>query len=328
MLGHLIVCDFFCIRTYSCNSGSKGVKVPPGQGGAIEPESAQPVTTYAELVAHLQEDFERLTPSHQKIARLVMEDPTRCAFMTIGELAGQVGVNSATVTRFATTVCGGGYPRLVELCRDHLLSHTSLVKRFQDLEEVEEGDLIDNVAAREQANIASTFAGISSADWDKAVQALAEAPDLHIIGLRKSFSIAYMLSYALSLIREGVHRIESGPATIPEQVRGISPGDVCVAISIHRYTRDTIRVLKLARDRGATTIALTDTAASPLARHADLAFYVETESVGILRSLTAFMSLVQALAAATARRIGAETRRALLLEEELLSAFDTYEQGP
>jgi DNA-binding MurR/RpiR family transcriptional regulator len=98
-----------------------------------------------------------------------------------------------------------------------------------------------------------------------------------------------------------------------------------VGISIHRYSRDTVRGFRRARTQGATTIALTDNPSSPLAVAADHAFYVETTGVAVLRSLTAFVSLAQALANAVASARGTRTRSALVLEEALLDDFGIYD---
>jgi hypothetical protein len=51
---------------------------------------------------------------------------------------------------------------------------------------------------------------------------------------------------------------------------------------------------------------------------------VETGGVTVLRSLSAFVSLVQVLASAVAVRCGSDSRLELQLDEQLLSTFDVY----
>jgi DNA-binding MurR/RpiR family transcriptional regulator len=109
---------------------------------------------------------------------------------------------------------------------------------------------------------------------------------------------------------------------IADDLRDLAPGDVFVAMSIHRYTADTVRALAEAKARGLHTIALTDNPASPLVPHADVTCYVETGGVTVLRSLSAFVSLVQVLATGVALRRGSDSE--LRLDEQLLSAFDVY----
>jgi DNA-binding MurR/RpiR family transcriptional regulator len=98
--------------------------------------------------------------------------------------------------------------------------------------------------------------------------------------------------------------------------------------SIHPYSSDTVAALELAYDARASTLALTDNPASPLVRLATWSLLVDTASVGVLRSMTAFVALVQALASAFATRQGTSSRDALAVEEALLERFHVYAQEP
>jgi len=111
---------------------------------------------------------------------------------------------------------------------------------------------------------------------------------------------------------------------IVDDLRDLEPDDVFVAMSIHRYTADTVRALVEAKSRGLRTVALTDNPASPLVPYADVTCYVETGGVTVLRSLSAFVSLIQVLATGVALRCGTDSKLELQLDEQLLSAFDVY----
>ena len=147
---------------------------------------------------------------------------------------------------------------------------------------------------------------------------------MHVIGLRKCHAVAFLLSYLLGLVRPDVTRLDPWAGTLVDELRRVRPGDCFVGIAIHRYSRDTVRAFRWAQQTGATTIAMTDNPSSPLARDATHVFYVDTAGVAVLRSVTAFVSLAQALANAVATARGTQTRDALTLDEELLDEFDVY----
>jgi DNA-binding MurR/RpiR family transcriptional regulator len=158
---------------------------------------------------------------------------------------------------------------------------------------------------------------------------LTDARQVHVLGLRKCASVAYLLAYLLRMVRPGVRHLIPASGMLADDLRDLADGDVFVALSIHRYTADTVRAIAAAKRRGLRTIALTDNAASPLVPHADVTCYVETGGVTLLRSLSAFVSLVQALATAVALRGGTTSHSELLLDEELLDALDVYTgEGP
>jgi DNA-binding MurR/RpiR family transcriptional regulator len=282
--------------------------------------------TFDELVALLQQRSTQLTPAQRLLADRVMADPEGVAFMTVSDLASAVGVNEATVVRFATGLGLEGYPGLTRLCRERLREQAQLLRRYDNLEQLgsDGSDLLERAVVLDRANIARTFARIDPDLWDAAVRDLAEAPRVHVMGLRKCHSPAYLLGYLLRMLREDVEFVTTSLGALTDDLRRVRRGDCFVAISIHRYTAETVRAFAWARAREARCIALTDNPGSPLARFADHAFFVDASGPSVLRSLTAFTSLVQALAAGVAQVRGHDVRSTLLQEEELLDDFGVY----
>jgi DNA-binding MurR/RpiR family transcriptional regulator len=300
-------------------------------------------TTYDELVARLHERLPTLSRSHRRLAERVLADPEGVAFMTVSDLASTVEVNESTVVRFATGLGLKGYPGLTRLCREKLSEEAQLLRRFTNVEHQAgtggapggvEGPAggdggpgrgpLETAAAYDQANVARTLARIGPEAWEAAVGALHDAPRVHLLGLRKLHSVAYLLSYLLGMVRDEVALIGPATGTLVEGLRRVRPGDAFVGISIHRYIHDTVEGFRWAREAGATTVALTDNAASPLVPHADHAFFVDTTGVAVLRSVTGFVALAQALANGVAARRGDDARATLAVEEELLDRFGVY----
>ncbi|WP_163505937.1 MurR/RpiR family transcriptional regulator [Fodinicola acaciae] len=281
-------------------------------------------TTYDELRKAMTERLGDYAPGQRRIAQAILDDPEGTAFRSIGETAQLAGVHSSSLVRFAASLGLSGYPALVELCRRQLADQAQLVRRFDRAAEGEPSTLLATAAEHDRQNIARTVARVDNDDWQAAVDALAHAPHVHVIGLRKCYGVAHLLAYLVRLVRPGVRQIAPVSGSLVDDLRDLAPEDTLVAISIHRYTADTVRVLKAAAGRGLRTIALTDHPSSPLARLADVTFQVETSGVTVLRSVTAFTVLAQALATAVAVRLGADSRAELLTDEQLLEEFSVY----
>jgi DNA-binding MurR/RpiR family transcriptional regulator len=288
------------------------------------PQSAP--QTFDELQAELHRRGDKLTRSQRLLADRVLADPEGVAFMTVSELATAVGVNEATVVRFAAGLGLDGYPGLTRLCRERLREQAQLLRRYKRLEQLgaEGGDLLERTVALDHANITRTFARIDRAGWDAATRAIAEAPRVHVMGLRKCQAPAQLLVYLLRMLREDVEPVTGAAGSLTDELRRVRKGDCFVSLAIHRYSSDTVRAAAWAHAHGARCLALTDNPASPLAASADHAFYVDSAGPSVLRSLTAFTSLVQALAGTVAQLRGHEARSTLLQEEELLREFDVY----
>ncbi|MBF6169758.1 MurR/RpiR family transcriptional regulator [Streptomyces gardneri] len=281
-------------------------------------------SSYRELRGLLQQRFPDLAEGQQRIARLVLDDPEGTAFRSIGESAQLAGVHRSSLVRFATMLGLSGYPDLVRLCRRQLAAEAN-VHRERAAEPTSRDQFLSTVLEYDTANVARAFDRIDRDDWERAVHAVISAETVHVVGLRVSLSVAYQVAYLLRAIRPGVRQIKAAAGLFVDELGDIGAGDTLVAVSIHRYARDTVQAVEWARGRGATTIAFTDGPSSPLARIADLTFYAETGGLSDLPSLTALTSVAQALAFAVERRLGSDRRSELAPDEKLLAEFSVYE---
>ncbi|ADG78645.1 Transcriptional regulator, RpiR family OS=Tsukamurella paurometabola (strain ATCC 8368 / DSM/ CCUG 35730 / CIP 100753 / JCM 10117 / KCTC 9821 / NBRC 16120/ NCIMB 702349 / NCTC 13040) OX=521096 GN=Tpau_2033 PE=4 SV=1 [Tsukamurella paurometabola] len=287
--------------------------------------AATPPSTYMELRTVLQAQMDRFAPGQQRIATVILTDPEGTALRTIAETARIAEVHQSSLVRFATGLGLSGYPALVKLCREHLAEQAHLVSRFdRAAAEHEDSELFLAAVDNDQQNLSRTYARIDSHQWSRTVTALAEAPNVHVMGLRKCLGVAQMFAYLLHMVRPGVHQIAPPMGGLVDQLRDLHTDDVFVGISIRRYTADTVNAMRYARRTGLHTIALTDDAASPLAAVADTTFLIDTHGVTIFRSMSAFTSLIQSLSTAVALARGARTRNELAQDEALLDEFEVY----
>jgi DNA-binding MurR/RpiR family transcriptional regulator len=285
-------------------------------------------TSFEELRDALQQRLATFAPGQLRIARVLLSDPEGCAFRTIGELAKVAEVHESSIVRFADKLGLDGYPALVRLCRQYLADQAHIVRRFDNMQaQSEADDLLGRTARHDQDSLTRTFARLDRNAWDDAVEALAGAPRVHAIGLRNCYAVAYHLAYLLHLVRPEVRLITVEAGLLVDQLRDLASDELLVAVSIHPYTADTVKAMSHASARGLRTIALTDSPESPLVPDADTVLYVESSGVTLLRSLTAFTCVVQALATATALRLGPRSRSRLILDDQLFQEFGIYTRG-
>lgn len=282
-------------------------------------------TTFAELQVALRDGMPSWAPGQQRVARLLLDDPEGTAFRSVAESARLADVHQSSVVRFANTLGLKGYPQLVALCREHLADEALLVNRFGRSQHLSEThDLLSETLRHDEKNLRRTLARIDEDAWTAAVDAVALSPHVYVMGLRKCLPVAQLLAYLLHMVRPGVRQIAPAAGGLVDDLRDLEPDGVFIAVSISRYTADTVRSFNAAGRRGLTTIAFTDSAASPLAQTADITFVVDCEGVTIFRSVSALIALSQALATAAAVRDGRRSRDELDSDERLLGEFDVY----
>ncbi len=104
-------------------------------------------------------------------------------------------------------------------------------------------------------------------------------------------------------------------------------GDVIIGISFPRYSTRTLEAMRFAKRTGAQVIAITDGPMSPLCETADCALTARTEMSSFVDSLTAPMSLINALLVSLGLR-----RKEALAEhfrqlEGIWNTYSVYTEG-
>lgn len=229
-----------------------------------------PRSVLAEVRAHLPE----LRPSERRIAETILADPEASATRSIGELAELAKTSTTTVVRFTRRI---GYERFKDfrhdLTQQNLREQLALAEAHAPASDISPTDrmedIVAKIAASESLSIADTADYLDVAALENAVEAIARAGRVDLYGVGASAIVALDLQRKLSRIgRIALEWPASHAAWTAAAV--LSPGAVAVAISHSGATMDTIEFLRIAREAGATTIAITNHQQSELARGADI----------------------------------------------------------
>lgn len=217
-------------------------------------------------------NFDRLTVAQQDLARRVLDLGERVAFMTSRQLADAVGQSDAAIIRFAKAIGYGGFPDMRDAVRARLLDNVG----SSGMRQSESGDTnaflralvtseISLIEETERLNDRGTIGAV--------VDLLISARQIHVTGHGTTYPLAAYLAMHLcqSLDKARVFNIEHGD--LADRFRSVGPPDVFIGIGYARYLPYTTDILKLAREAGATVVAITDRASSPLARIAQHTLY-------------------------------------------------------
>jgi DNA-binding MurR/RpiR family transcriptional regulator len=213
-------------------------------------------------------------------------------------------VQPSAVVRFAKHFGYSGFTEMQAIFREgisrQLAPSRNYKTRIRDIIESGTGSLSSVEIANEY--LAGSLAGMQELQssmhaptFKKAVDLLVEADCIWIAASRRSFPIAVYLDYALQHTDKRIGLVSGMGSMQLGQMRSVRKNDVIVAISFAPYAEETIAVAKLAVERGAKLIAITDSRMSPLAKLAQVALIVQDNSTFGFRSLTSTMGLAQSL---------------------------------
>jgi len=265
--------------------------------------------SFESLKGDLTRLYPGLSPQLQAIATYALENPQEMALDTVARLAKGAGVQPSAMVRFAQALGYGGFSELQRVFRTRLVersNHSPGLRNYRERIEAfraahaKSGPLavLDEFIGDGIASLEQLHEHVSGADLQAAVKVLAAAQSVYVLGHRRSFPVAYYLSYALTQLELRAPLLDAVGGMLKEPARLIGPKDALLVVSFKNYTPDVVEVAQACRTRKVPVVAITDNALSPLARAATVCFQIEEKTSRPFRMLVAPMCLAQALVVA------------------------------
>ncbi len=262
------------------------------------------------LQDEIRRRYDTLSKRLKQVARYILDNSNSVAFDTVASIAQQADVPPSTLIRFANAFGFSGFNEMKQMFKQHLMEETAnYTERARLFRQTTTDDATPPETPTEILNMftmVNTQAlqqlamQTSGDDLQRAVALLAEAENIYVIGLRRSFSVASYLTYALRHLDRKAFLIDGLGGMFTEQLSLVGPKDVVVAVSFSPYAREVVELVELGAQRKARQIAITDSQVSPLAAFSDVCFVVREAQVDGFRSQVASLCLAQTLAVSLA----------------------------
>ena len=257
-----------------------------------------------DLLHSISEGMSGFSKGQKLIARYIIENYDKAAFMTASKLGNTVGVSESTVVRFATEVGFEGYPQLQRALQELIRNRLTAVQRMEvTSEQMGEHDILSKVLTMDIEKIRRTLEEQSNEGFEAAADSIIAAKNIYILGIRSSAALAQFMSFYFNQIFPNVRLVTGSSASeMFEQIFRVGKDDVFIGISFPRYSKRTVKAIDYAKERGATVIAITDSAGSPLAAKCDHLLLARSDMASFVDSLVAPLSLINALIVAVGMR--------------------------
>lgn len=249
--------------------------------------------------------YEELSPRLQQVAKYVLENPNDMALQTLAVIAERCEVQPSTIVRFAKTFGYEGASDMQELFKDEMLTQApspSYAERIRQFSRragaagaLAPQDVMHEFADSNILALEHLKSSVRKADLERAVDLIAGASAVYIVGLRRSFPVASYLAYALRHVDKRAYLLDGVAGMLAEQSTMLTSKDLLIAISFQPYAAETVEIVSSTREQKARIIAITDSRLSPIAAASDLVFEIKDAEVRQFRSLTASLCLAQSL---------------------------------
>ncbi len=258
------------------------------------------------LSAYIQARFDEFSRSQKDVAQYIVDHLDEVAFQTAEELARRANTSSSTVVRFSQALGFEGFPELQGSAREEYRrkhergtggSGTSgprpaVIEPLFSLDQNE----FETAIAADHVNVEETARKASRSDIEATIEAIASADRVLIAGTDQMAFFASYLRHLLMLLDLRAEIVASPSQEALQRLNRIDDQTLVIGLSAGRPHPLVVRAMKLARHRKARTVAITDATLSEVAKLAQTRLYYSSNSPAYVRSHTALLSLIQALA--------------------------------
>ena len=248
------------------------------------------------LRADLAAKRDQLSPRLRQIADFALGNPNDMALETIAVIAERAGVPRSSLIRFAQAFGYDGFSAMQRVFRSQLAERTAdYAERLRGLRDqgVASGpaSVLDRLAAAGIGALEHLRGATPPERIEQAVDLLAAAEAVHVVGQRRAFAVAAYLAYGFGQLGLRSHLVDGVGGMTAHQANLMGRRDALVAVSFAPYAPETLDVVRTAHGRAIPVLALTDGPLSPLLPLATAAFEIEDAELHGFRALSATMCL-------------------------------------
>jgi DNA-binding MurR/RpiR family transcriptional regulator len=257
------------------------------------------------LIAQRAEDLPRRL---MQVAGYALENPDEIAFGTVASIAAKADVQPSALVRFSRALGYQGFTELQDVFRSRLrervLNYDERLAKMREhgIATSKSGLVLDGFLEAAEQSIGRFREKVDHDAIERAVDLMAKAETIYLIGLRRSFPITSYMSYALGKLGIRNILVDAVAGMGAEQASFITGRDAVLSISFTPYASETVILTNAAKARGAAIVSLTDSVFSPIASSADVLLEIVEANFEGFRSMAVTMALAMTLTVSVAAR--------------------------
>jgi DNA-binding MurR/RpiR family transcriptional regulator len=266
---------------------------------------ANGTSEHQSLSKYIQARFDECSRSQKDVAQYIVDHLDEAAFQTAEELARRANTSSSTVVRFSQALGFEGFPELQAAAREeyrrvHAKASSNgagpaVAAGSTPLFSLDQNEFESSLTA-DYLNVEETARKISRSSVEALVEAIVDAEKVLVAGTDQMAFFASYLRHLLMLLDLRVDVVASPSQEALSRLGRIEQGTLVIGLSAGRPHPLVVRAMKLARHRKARTAAITDATLSEVAKLGQIKLYYSSNSPAYVRSHTALLSIIQALA--------------------------------
>jgi RpiR family transcriptional regulator, carbohydrate utilization regulator len=225
--------------------------------------------------------FPSMHEAEKKIAAIILEQPEVVVNMTVAQVSAKTGVAESSIVRFCQKLSFSGFAQLKINLAKNLKKPEELI-----LEDINRNDdsytVTSKVFSSSIQALGDSIKMLDKIELQRAIDTLLKAKRIEFYGVGTSASIAMDAYYRFMRIGLNAYAA-TDPHISKVSANMLNSESVAVGISYTGRTKDTVRALEIAKNKGALTICITSYLESPIAQLADIKLVCSTAETKFMK---------------------------------------------
>lgn len=227
----------------------------------------------SKTILNIKLHYDTFSKTEKKVADFLMQNPGLVLTLYITELAQQCGTSEATIVRFAKRLGFDGYQQLrIAIAQD---AETRPIN--ENITQTDRaGSIFQKVCDDIYCSLEKTKKAINSDHLENCCNAILRSNNILVCGLGNSASIAIDASHKIFRLGLNAH------AYTDNHMQSIAAAhtdenSVMIGISHSGTSKDIIQAMQIAKQNGATTVAITNFEKSPIDKVSDIILHTVSD---------------------------------------------------
>lgn len=211
--------------------------------------------------------------SQRQLSEFILRDPVFVATRGIEDVAEATAISTSTISRYVRDLglsSYGEFRATVGETVSALIAPVTKLNATMSDERQRKGAVESSLAAAEVH--VGALQDPRTAELVRSIsKEIGKAKRVYTLGFGFSAHLAAMLTLGLQPYRNDVINVAQygGTESAAARLMAITRGDLLVAFSFPRYSKDVVDLVRYARENGAHIVIITDSSAAPIASFAD-----------------------------------------------------------
>ena len=238
--------------------------------------------------------YKGLSRNQRKVADYILNNMNESAFLSVIDIGDKCGASKATVVRFAQSIGFEGFIEFRNELHAAVQTKFSYMERFPLLADSDK-ETIYEVAQQEVKNINQTMESLSLESFNAIIDLFQKSNCIYTYGHGISALMSQVLAYSLNQVSVQARSMVSSHLSFEEQVMFLGPKDTLVLFSFPPYSKSTLDAARLAAEKGAKVVAITDARSAPIVPLTNINLSVQSENMLFTNSFAAISVTINAI---------------------------------